>query len=227
MTEKKMLKRMFIVCFLVVIFYGVSLAASGGAMKWQWNFETGTANQPPTGFTFSLTGSGRQGSWIIQKDDQAPSGNYVLAQLDTDNTNYRFPIAVANDPMLRDFRLSVGCKPVAGKVDQACGVVFRYRDENNYYVARANALEDNVRFYHVSAGKRHELASWSGKVTSGIWHELRVDATVDRFQVFWNTQKVIDARDKTFTEPGKIGLWTKADSVTYFDDLTVESKEGR
>jgi hypothetical protein len=129
--------------------------------------------------------------------------------------------------MLRDFRLSVMCKPVAGKVDQACGLVFRYGDENNYYVARANALEDNVRFYHVLAGKRHELASWTGRVTSGIWHELRVDATGDRFQVFWDDQKVIESRDKTFMQSGKIRVWTKADSVTYFDDLSVEAKEGK
>jgi hypothetical protein len=226
MNERKMLKRMFIVCFLIMIFYGISLAASGGAMSWQWNFETGTANQPPMGFTFSRTGSGRQGSWFIKKDDHAPSDIYVLAQLDNDNTSYRFPIAVANEPMLRDLRLSVRCKPVAGKVDQACGLVFRYRDENNYYVARANALEDNVRFYHVSAGKRHELASWSGKVTSGNWHRLGVDATGDRFEVFWNNHKVIETRDRTFNEAGKIGLWTKADSVTYFDDLIVEAKKG-
>ena len=225
--EKNMLNRMFVGFALALTFYGISLAAAGGAMNWQWTFGTGTADQPPPGFTFSRTGSGRQGTWVIKKDDQAPSGAYVLAQIDTDNTSYRFPIAVANEPMLRDLRLSVRCKPVAGKVDQACGVVFRYRDENNYYVARANALEDNVRFYHVSSGKRSELASWSGKVSSGSWHELRVDAISDHVQVFWDGQKVIDARDKTFNESGKIGLWTKADSVTYFDDLTVEAQEGR
>jgi hypothetical protein len=227
MSEKKMLKRMFIVSLSLVMFYRISLAASGGAMNWRWNFEAGTANQPPKGFTFSRTGSGRRGTWIVQKEDQAASGDNILAQLDTDNTSYRFPIAVADEPMLRNFQLSVRCKPITGKVDQACGLVFRYRDENNYYVARANTLEDNVRFYHVSAGKRHELAIWSGRVATGIWHELRVDATEDRFQIFWDNQKVIDARDKTFTEPGKIGLWTKADSVTYFDDLTVEAKEER
>jgi hypothetical protein len=227
MIDKKMLKTMFIVFMLVLTFYGFSVAGSGGAMNWQWNFETGTDNKPPSGFTFFRTGSGKQGSWIIQKEDQAPSGSYVLAQLDIDNTSYRFPIAVADEPMLRDFHLSVRCKPVAGKVDQACGLVFRYRDENNYYVARANALEGNVRFYHVSAGKRHELASWNGPVTSGTWHGLGVHATGDRFQVFWDNQKVIDARDSTFRESGKIGVWTKADSITYFDDLTVETKEGR
>ena len=195
-------------------------------MNWRWNFETGAANQPPEGFSFSRTGDGRPGNWVIQKDDQPPSGSYVLAQIDTDNTNYRFPVAVANEPMLRDLRISVRCKAVSGKVDQACGLVFRYRDENNYYVARANALEDNVRFYYVAGGKRHQLASWSGKIASGVWHSLRVEAKGDQFEVLWNDRKVINARDATFTESGKVGLWTKADSVTYFDDLIVEALQG-
>jgi hypothetical protein len=213
-------------CVLALLFYGFCLAAAGGPVNRQWDFENGAANQPPSGFTFSRTGGGSLGKWVIQKDDKAPSGTFVLAQIDTDSTSYRFPVAVVDEPILRDLRLSVRCKPVTGKVDQACGVVFRYRDENNYYVARANALEDNVRFYHVSAGKRHELASWTGRVTSGNWHELRVHAMGDRFEVFWDNQKVIDARDKIFSEPGKVGLRTKADSVTYFDDLRVEANEG-
>ena len=213
-------------CVFALMIYGFS-AASGGTMNRRWNFASGTANQPPPGFNFFRTGNGRVGTWVIQRDGEAPDAGLVLAQIDTDSTSFRFPIAVAAEPILRDLRLSVMCKPVAGKMDQACGLVFRYRDENNYYVARANALEDNVRFYHVSAGKRHELASWSGRVTSGIWHELRVDAVGDRFVVFWDDQKVIEARDSTLTEPGKIGLWTKADSVTYFDDLIVEAREGR
>jgi hypothetical protein len=109
-------------------------------------------------------------------------------------------------------------------VDQACGLVFRYIDENNYYISRANALEDNVRFYHVVAGKRTELASWSGRVTPRDWHELTIGAIGDLFEVFWDGKQIIKARDKTFSEPGAIGLWTKADSVTYFDDLIVEAR---
>lgn len=106
-------------------------------------------------------------------------------------------------------------------MDQACGLVFRYRDENNYYVTRANALEDNVRLYYVANGKRYQFASWSGRVSSGSWHELRADAKGDHFEVYWDGQKVIDAQDPTFQQPGKVGVWTKSDSVTYFDDLTV------
>jgi hypothetical protein len=147
----------------------------------------------------------------------------VLAQLDTDTTDYRFPMAVTEEPTGADLALSVRCKPVSGNVDRACGLVFRYADENNYYVTRANALENDVRLYHVVSGKRVQFAGWNGPVRSGVWHELRVEAKADHFQVAWDQQKVIDARDRTHTAAGRVGVWTKADSVTYFDDLKVES----
>ena len=134
-------------------------------------------------------------------------------------------MAVANQPLLADLRLSVKCKPMSGEVDQACGLVFRYQDKNNYYLTRANALEQNVRFYTVVNGNRQQLASWDGPVTSGSWHELRVEVHGDHCQVFWDGQKAIDTHDKTFPNAGRVGLWTKADSVTYFDDLSVEPLE--
>ena len=99
--------------------------------------------------------------------------------------------------------------------------MFRLKDGNNYYVTRANALEDNVRLYHVVAGKRIQFAGWNGKVQSGVWHQLAVDAQGDHFQVSFDGSKVIDAHDRTFTDAGKFGLWTKVDSVIYFDDLTA------
>src|SRR5262249_34145067 len=111
--------------------------------------------------------------------------------------------------------------PVSGKVDQGCGLVFRLRDTDNYYVARANALEDNVRLYHVVQGSRRQFAGWNGKVASGQWHELVVLAAGDAFQVLFGGTKVIDAHDQTFTDGGKFGLWTKADSLILFDDLTA------
>ena len=119
--------------------------------------------------------------------------------------------------------MSVRCKPVSGKVDQACGLVFRYLDENNDDVVRANALENNVRLYFVKEGKRQQFAGWDGPVSNGVWHTLRVEARDDRFEIYWNDKRVIDTRDQTFKESGRVGVWTKADSVTYFDDLTVES----
>jgi hypothetical protein len=210
--------------YLIVGAFTAVGEAEAGMAVWQWNFDTEPVDQAPSGFTFGRTGSGRLGRWVVQNDKDAPSGGHVLAQLDVDNTSYRFPVAVANEPVLRDLQISVRCKAVTGTVDQACGVVFRYTDENNYYVARANALEDNIRFYYVKSGKRIQLASWSGRVSSGFWHELRVEAQGDRFSVFWDGQNVIEANDKTFPDGGKIGLWTKADSVTYFDNLSTEAR---
>ena len=188
-----------------------------------FNFDGEKEGEAPKGFQFGRTGSGRDGKWVVKADKDAPSGGNVLAQIDADDTDYRFPVAFTG-PDVKDLRLSVKCKPVSGKVDQGCGLVFRLKDADNYYVTRANALEDNVRLYHVVKGKRVQFAGWNGKVASGVWHELAVEVQGDHFQVFFDGKKVIDANDKTFADAGKIGLWTKADSVIYFDNLTVTAK---
>ncbi len=197
--------------------------ASAGPAR-TWNFDDDAAGAPPRGFSFGRTGDGRPGRWIVRAETDAPGAPNVLAQLEDDATDYRFPVAVADEPLLRDLRLSVRCKPVSGHVDQACGLVFRYRDEKNYYVARANALEDNVVLFHVVDGRRRPFASFKGKVASGVWHELRVEARGDHLEVFFNGTRVIDAHDRTFMEAGRVGLWTKADSVTDFDDLSVSDR---
>ena len=199
--------------------------AKRAATSKTWNFDSDQADQAPPGFSFGRTGSGAQGRWVVKADKDAPSSPNVLAQLDADTTDYRFPVAVANEPTFKDVRLSVRCKPVSGRGDQGCGLVFRYRDENNYYITRANALEDNVRLYHVVKGRRVEFAGWNGTVKTGIWHDLRVDAKGDHFEVYFDGKKVMDAHDKTFSDAGNVGLWTKADSVIYFDDLTAASFE--
>jgi hypothetical protein len=187
-----------------------------------WDFQSDRVDDPPAGFSFGRTGGGRPGKWVVRADPSAPAGDHVLAQVDADGTDHRFPVAVAEAPVLKDLRLEVRCKPVSGKVDEACGLVFRYQDADDYYVARANALEDNVRLYHVVKGRRRELAGWNGKVAAQAWHTLAVEARGDRFQVFYDGKQVIDAKDSTFPGAGKVGVWTKADSVTYFDALSVK-----
>ena len=177
----------------------------------------------PGGFTTARTGKGSKGRWLVRKDATAPSAPNVLMQLDTDETDYRFPLAVAVEPSLRDLRVSVRCKAVSGAVDRACGLVARYIDENNYVLARANALENNVNLYVVKDGRRRELEGWDGAVTSGVWHELRLDLRGEHLEVFWDGKRVIDHRDATFSGPGRAGMWTKADSVTAFDDFHVEA----
>jgi len=186
-----------------------------------FGFDTDKPDAAPTGFSFGRTGSGAPGRWVVIADKSAPSGGKVLAQLDTDDTNNRFPVAVADEAAPADVAVSVKSKPVSGKVDQACGLVVRYQDENNYYVTRANALENNVRFYFVKDGKRKQVATWSGKVIAGAWHDYRIVAKGDHFVVTWDGQQVLEVKDTTFSSGGKVGVWTKADSVTYFDDFTV------
>jgi hypothetical protein len=186
-----------------------------------WDFQGDKVDEPPAGFSLGRTGQGRPGKWIVRVDPDAPAGDHVLAQVDDDRTDNRFPIAVADAPVLKDLRLEVRCKQVAGKTDEACGLVFRYRDENNYYVTRANALEDNVRLYHVVNGRRREFAGWDGKVAPRTWHTLAVEARGNRFIVSFDGKQVIDATDDTFRDAGRIGVWTKADSVTEFDGLAV------
>jgi len=194
--------------------------AQEGAMK-TWDFQSDRVDEAPAGFSFGRTGRGRPGKWMVRLDPTSPAGDHVLAQVDADDTGDRFPVAVADAPVLQDVRLEVRCKPVSGKVDQACGLVFRYRDENNYYLARANALEDNVRIYHVVGGRRRQFGGWDGKVAGQTWHTLAVEARGNRFKVTFDGKQVVEAQDDTFKDAGKVGVWTKADSVTHFDALSA------
>lgn len=185
-------------------------------------FDEDTAGAPPPGFVFARTGGGPLGQWHVRAEAGAPSGANVLAQLDADRTDDRYPLAVLGAPSVSDVRVSVQCRMVSGEVDQACGLVVRYRDEDNYYVTRANALENNIRLYYVRNGRRQQIANWRGAVAANTWHAYQFEAQGDHLRVFWNGQLVIDHRDTTVAEVGRAGLWTKADSVTYFDDLRVE-----
>lgn len=186
------------------------------------DFERDEAGQPPKGFSFALTGQGKPGVWVVKKDD-ATHGN-VLAQTDGDTTDYRFPVAIYSDVTTKDVDLAVQFKPVSGRGDQGAGLVWRYRDQNNYYITRCNALEDNCTIYRVLNGRRQSFSSKGVKVPSGIWHTLRVEAAGDHFIVTYDNQKVLDAKDATFSEAGKVGLWTKADSIIYFDDFSIVPK---
>jgi hypothetical protein len=141
-----------------------------------------------------------------------------------DKTDYRFPLLISDEGSFKDLELSVKFKAVAGEVDRAAGLVFRLKDANNYYIVRANALEDNYRLYHVINGSRRQFAGANFKVTSGEWHELKVECAGNKIICYYDTVKKIEAKDDTFKEAGKIGLWTKADSVTYFDDLKAVAK---
>jgi hypothetical protein len=189
-----------------------------------YNFDSDTPGQLPAKFHGARTGSGAESKWAVMGDPTAPSKPNVVAQTSTDQTDYRFPLLIADEGSLQDLELSVRFKAVSGNVDRAAGLVFRLKDANNYYVVRANALENNYRLYHLVNGRRRQFAGANFKVTSGEWHELRVEAAGNKITCYYDGAKKIEATDDTFKDAGKVGLWTKADSVTYFDDLKVRAK---
>ena len=189
-----------------------------------YNFDNDTPGQLPTKFHGAKTGGGTQEKWVVTADPTAPSKPNVVAQTSTDQTDYRFPLLISDEGSFQDLDLSAKFKAVSGTIDRAGGLVFRLRDPNNYFIVRANALENNYRLYHVVNGRRSQFAGANFKVTSGEWHELRVEAVGNKITCYYDGSKKIDATDDTFKDAGKVGLWTKADSVTYFDDLKVTAK---
>jgi hypothetical protein len=189
-----------------------------------YNFDSDTPGQLPAKFHTAKTGGGSQEKWGVTADPTAPSKPNVVTQTSTDQTDYRFPLLISDEGSFQDLDLSVKFNAVAGKIDQAGGLVFRLMDPNNYYIVRANALENNYRLYHVVNGRRSQFAGANLKVTSGEWHELRVEAVGNKITCYYDGSKKIEATDDTFKDAGKVGLWTKADSVTSFDDLKVTAK---
>jgi len=186
-----------------------------------YNFDTDSEGSVPAKFHEALTGQGAKARWVAQRDPSAPSQPNVLAQISTDRTDYRFPLAIVDEGSFQDLEMTVKFKAVSGEIDRAAGLVFRLKDANNYYVIRANALENNYRLYHVIGGRRVQFAAANVRVASGEWHELRVECVGNHISCFYDNEKKIDVTDETFKDAGKVGLWTKADSVTYFDDLRV------
>ena len=183
------------------------------------NFDNLKTGAPPPGWTATKTGSGAA-KWTIEKDDTAPSRPNVLKQ----SGQATYPVCLKDDTSLKDGFVEVKFKPISGKEDQAGGVLWRAKDANNYYIARANALEDNVTIYHTINGRRTEKKRTNTKVASNQWHTLRVEFLGNHFTVMLDGKKAIEWDDDTFKDAGKVGVWTKADSVTLFDDFSFAAK---
>ncbi len=200
---------------------------SGTAMADTVNFDSLKTGAAPPGWTATQTGSG-SAKWAIEKDESAPSKPNVLKQ----SGQATFPVCIKDDTSLKDGFVEVKFKPISGKEDQAGGVIWRTKDSNNYYIARANALEGNVVLYKTVNGKRSPLDIVGRKggygvketVASGQWHTLRVEFAGNKFKLTFDGKHLFDVEDTTFTEGGKVGVWTKADSVTLFDDFSYSLK---
>ena len=183
------------------------------------DFDNLAVGAPPAGWTATKTGTGNA-KWTVEKDDTAPSKPNVLKQ----SGQATYPVCIKDDTSLKDGFVEVKFKPISGREDQAGGVVWRVKDSNNYYVARANALEDNVTIYHTVNGRRTEKKRASMKVASNQWHTLRVEFQGAHFSVMCDGKMALDWDDDTFKDAGKVGVWTKADSVTLFDDFSYGTK---
>jgi hypothetical protein len=192
---------------------------TGSAWAGTINFDDAKLGQTPDGWTATLTGKGNT-KWTVEKDDSAPSKPNVLKQ----SGQGTFPICIKEGSNIKDGFVEVKFKAVSGEDDQAGGVIWRAKDKDNYYIARANVLEDNVTIYHVIEGKRTSFKNIKTKVAPGEWHELRVDFQGSNFVVTFDGKKVIEASDSSYYGAGKVGLWTKADSVTLFDDFGYGAK---
>lgn len=209
-------------CILLVL---VSVATADDAKTARWGFEDATVGRLPSGWTAAKTGERLGNVWKVVEDASAPKGSKVLAQISSEGPNPLFNLCVATEPSLADLDYTLSFKAVTGKNDQGGGPVWRYKDADNYYVARMNPLENNFRVYKVVDGKRTQLGTADVEVAAGKWHTIQVVQKGNHIRCFLNGKLHLDVKDDTFKEAGKIGLWTKADAVTHFDDLTI-SKPG-
>ncbi|KRQ03549.1 hypothetical protein AOQ71_33210 [Bradyrhizobium manausense] len=201
----------------------LSLLTGGNAVAETLNFDNAPAGMPPDGWTLTMTGRGEP-KWTVETEPSAPSKPNVLKQ----SGRATFPLAIKSDTAIRNGFVEVKFKAVSGSEDRAAGLIWRAKDANNYYVVRANALEDNVVLYKTIKGVRTSLEIVGRKagygvstpVTSGQWHVLRCDFAASRFKVTYDGKSLFEVEDASIVDAGMIGLWTKADSVTLFDDLT-------
>jgi hypothetical protein len=214
--------RLHLFGLLVAIIGGTLMTGMADAQKLVTQVDI-AAMQPgpePPGFTFWRTGQGAAAEWRVVADPTA-TAQKAIAQTSNDTTDYRFPLAVYQPVSAKNVDVTVRFKPVAGKVDEAGGIAVRLATPDDYYVVRANALEDNVNFYRVVKGRRSQIKGASTKVTGNQWHTLGLRAEGDKFTISFDGKPLFTAEDKTFADAGKVALWTKADSVTHFDAISI------
>lgn len=205
-------------CLILCFSAGILWAAEGKTVGSR--FSKDDDGKVPAGWKVDRTGKGEGSAWKVTADETAPSkGGYVLKQTAA-SPKPMFNLCVLADTNLKDVEISVAFKAVDGKIDQGGGVVWRYQDANNYYVARMNPLEGNYRVYKLVEGKRVQLETAEdlpGK--AGEWHTLKIRHVGDKIECWYDGKKHLDAKDDAIAKAGGVGLWTKADAVTSFDEF--------
>jgi hypothetical protein len=187
-----------------------------------WTFDTNPPSTLPQDFVIGTLFDGRPaGEWKVLKTDRAKSAPHVLAQLMGKGAEHAYKTVLINGTGSSDIDLQISFLAIEGKADMGGGLIWRAADDRNYYLTRANPLEQNIRIYRVENGARHLLHNFDQIIDVKRWHTLRVTSQGCRIQVFYDEKMVFDLCDKTF-RAGRIGLWTKSDAVTYFDDLRLQ-----
>jgi hypothetical protein len=206
------------------VVFGAAVAGAAETV----DFQADAVGAPPKGWSITMTGKGTP-KWTVEREETAPSKGQVLKQ----SGKATYPLALKDGTNIRDGFVEIRFKAIAGSEDRAAGIVWRAKDANNYYVVRANALENNVVLYKTVGGVRSSLDIVGQKGGYGVkvpvaanqWHALRVDFAGTRFKVTFNGKPLFEVEDATFADAGMIGLWTKADSVTVFDALMHGEKK--
>jgi hypothetical protein len=205
----------------LVLAISFSLMGSAGKVI---NFDSAPLGKMPPGWSAAATNGGPAPQWKVLKDGSAPTQPYVLALASGDAANHS-PMAILDNMALRDGDVSVRLKPLTGHGGEAGGVVFRYRDANNYYLARANAIDHTIAVFKVQNGQLVPVGSGvRHDIPVNAWSILKVSVRGDRFQVYVNHRRVLQAHDGTFATTGKVGVWTRGEPGTYFDDFRVYPK---
>jgi hypothetical protein len=206
----------------------VLLVTGSVAMADQLSFDAHATGKPPAGWTVAMTGTGSP-KWTVEEDATAPGGPKVVKQ----SGRATYPLLLKDGTNVKDGAVQVRFKAIAGSEDRAAGIVWRARDADNYYVVRANALEDNVVLYKTVDGQRSSLDIVGRRGGYGVnvpvpaerWHTLRIEFVGPHFTVTFNGTSLFDVEDATFADGGMVGLWTKADSVTAFADVSLEERK--
>jgi 3-keto-disaccharide hydrolase len=201
------------------------VALLGSAKAADLSMKDAKVGELPKGWTADHTGTGKGSVWKIVEDQESPDGGKAMAQVSGEGSGGFFNLCVADATSYKDLDLTLRFKAMAGKEDQGGGPVWRYKDANNYYVARMNPLEDNFRVYKVVGGKRMQLGSANVKAAVGKWHTIRIEHEGNHIECYLNDKRYLDVKDDAFPDAGKVGLWSKADAQTRFAGIKVAGKK--
>ena len=219
----RLVKSLLSVMIVMPLGFGtMSIQAETTAPAPAWNFDREEPGTLPSEFSIGTMFDGRPaGDWQVLATDRAKSPPHVLAQLMGKGAEHAYKLALIKEVIAADLNLEVSFLPIQGRADMGGGLIWRAADDRNYYLARANPLEQNIRVYRVEHGIRHLLENFNQTIDVRQWHTLRVTHRGCRVNIYYDDKQVLDLCDKTF-RAGMIGLWTKSDAVTYFDDLRLQ-----